>query len=446
MKKHIVVIGSGPGGYPAVVRAAKLGADVTVIEKGAVGGVCLNCGCIPSKTLLSAAHSFDALKKIAALADGEVPPVKPSWAKIIARKNAVVTKLQRGVELLFKAGKINFIEGAASFVSDKEIMVDGQKIAFDYAIIATGTEPFFPHPLAAYREHFLDNKTVFEMPNLPASITIVGGGVIGCEFSCIFAALGVRVSIVELKGSLLPGEEGALARALTSSLTKMGVKIYTNVQTEKVEISGGKKILHLSDGTALESDEVLVAVGRESMIEDLGLENLNIEFDRKRIKVDPQTLQAAPNIYAVGDVNGLCLLAHAATRQGETAAERIMGNPALYDNDAVPKAIYTWPEVATVGLNKQTAEERGYEVKVQKSFLLANGRALAQEESEGFLQLVSDAKTGRVLGAQIAGSYASEIIHIAAMAIQAKMTVGDLKQVVFAHPTIAESFIEAAHK
>jgi len=443
MKKRVVVIGSGPGGYPAALRAASLGADVTVVEKGQIGGVCLNCGCIPSKTLLSAAHNFE-------IAKNSFPSATPDWQKIIERKKTVVSKLQSGIESLFKAKKVHFLRGSASFISDKEILIKNgaaeTKLDFDAAIIATGTEAFFLPPFAAERENFLDNKTVFEMPFLPKSITIVGGGAIGCEFSCMFSSLGAAVNLIEMQPSLLPSEDEGLTRVLTNSLSRQGVKIYASRKAAEAKIINGLKKITLDDGTVLESEQVLVAVGREARVQDLGLENIGVEFDGKKIKVDPYTLKAAENIYAVGDVNGLCLLAHAATRQGEIAAANILGKEEKYDNNFVPKAVYTRPEIVSVGFNKKTAEAAGFNVKVQKSFLLANGRALAQDESDGFVQLVSDAQTGKILGSQMACAGAAEIIHVVSVALQAGMTTEELKKVIFAHPTIAESIREAAEK
>lgn len=449
MKKHVVVIGSGPGGYPAALRAAELGAEVTVIEKGPTGGVCLNCGCIPSKTLLHIAHGFETARALTEFSTAPCAPV-PSWTKIIERKNAVVSKLRGGIEILFRAKKVRYIKGVASFLSQNEILVKGdggeEKISFDAAIIAAGTAAFFPPPFDEDRDAFLDNKTIFEMEKLPREITIIGGGVIGCEFSFLFSALDVKVNLVELKDALLPGWDDGPVRVLTAALNKRGVNILTGRYAKKVEIIDGKKVITLDNDETLQSEEVMVAVGRETNIVELELENAGVDFDRKRIKVDPKTLRAFGNIYAVGDVNGLCLLAHAATRQGEVAAARIMGAEEFYNNDAVPKVVYSTPELAACGLGKSAALEKGYEVKAQKSFLVANGRAVAQNQADGFFQIVSEVKTGEILGVEIAAPYASEMIHAAAAALHGKMTVNDLKEIIFAHPAILETLQEAAKK
>lgn len=275
-------------------------------------------------------------------------------------------------------------------------------------------------------------------------MAIIGGGVIGCEFACIFNALGCKVTIIEMLPTILAAEEEASVRVLESALKKRGVEILCSRSAKDISFDGGVKTLLLDDGSSLKAQEVLVAVGRTVDLSALNLDVLGVEWNRKGVKVNPETLQLKDNIYAVGDVNGLCLLAHAAEAQGEIAVKNIMGQIARYDNDLVPKAVYTWPEVASVGLTKKEALARGLEVKTQKSFLLANGRALSQDEAEGFVQLVSAAGSGKLLGAQMAGVYASELISIALIAIKAGLTVEELAQTVFPHPTVSEAIKTAA--
>ncbi len=341
MSKKIVVIGSGPGGYPAALKAAKLGAEVTLIEEGPTGGVCLNCGCIPSKSLLDAAHKFYDLKKTAALSTAESCDLRPDFAKIQARRQAAVSKLQRGLGLMFKNAKINFVQARARFTSDKEITAGGQTFPFDAAIIAAGTKAFYPPPFDKYKDKLYDNSNIFTLNYLPASITILGGGVIGCEFACIFNALGVQVNIVELLPNIIPFEDEASIAVLRRALERRGVNIITGQAAKDIAFEGDDKIITLSDGQTLKSAEVLVALGRVCELDDMGLENAGIEWTRKGIKADAKTLQVKPNIYAVGDVNGLCLLAHAATAQGEIAAQHIFGGAEVYNNELIPKAIYT---------------------------------------------------------------------------------------------------------
>ncbi|MDR1123453.1 MAG: dihydrolipoyl dehydrogenase [Elusimicrobiota bacterium] len=450
MSKKIVVIGAGPGGYPAALKAAALGAEVVLIEKYEPGGVCLNCGCIPSKSLLDAAHRFHdlhVLKNISsAVAHDAVDALRasPDFEKIQARRAGVIEKLRQGLLGLFKRAKINYIKGEACFTGPREVQVNGQKIAFDAAVIAVGTKAFFPPPFDKYQDQLRDNRTVFNLDKVPARLAIIGGGVIGCEFACIFNALGSKVSIIEMAPSIISSEDEASIRVLKTSLEKRGVEIKTGRAAKDISFDGPVKKILLDDGSAVEAEEVLVAVGRAVDLESLNLAAAGIKPERRGIKVNPQTMQtSAPDIYAAGDVNGLCLLAHAAHAQGETAAKNIMGVASSYDNDMIPRAVYTWPEVASIGLNKKEAEAKGIEAKVYKSFLMANGRALTQEAAEGFVQIVADAKTDKVIGAQIVGAGASEMIHIPQMAILAGFTAYKLEETVFAHPTMSEAIKEA---
>jgi dihydrolipoamide dehydrogenase len=453
MAKKVVVIGAGPGGYPAALKAAALGAEVVLIEKNEPGGVCLNCGCIPSKSRLDAAHRFydlHALKNLSASAAQDAADTLRAGAdfeKIQARRAGVIEKLRQGLLGMFKRAKINYIKGEAGFTGPREVQVNGQKFAFDAAVIATGTKAFFPPPFDKYQDKLRDNRTIFNLSRAPARLAIIGGGVIGCEFACIFNALGSKITIIEMAPSIIPFEDEASVRVLKTSLEKRGVEIKTGRAAKDVRFEGGVKKILLDDGNAVEAEEVLVAVGRAVDLGGLNLAAAGITPGRGGIKVNPRTMQtSAPDIYAAGDVNGLCLLAHAAHAQGETAVKNIMGIASSYDNDMIPKAIYTWPEVASIGLNKKEAEAKGIEAKVYKSFLMANGRALTQEATEGFVQIVADAKTDKVIGAQIAGACASEIIHIPQMAILAGFTARKLEETVFAHPTISEAIKEALAK
>lgn len=450
MSKKIVIIGAGPGGYPAALKAASLGAEVTLVERNKPGGVCLNCGCIPSKSLLDAAHRFDNIRKTESLSNnpeaGEVFYKSIDFTKIQTRRQAVIDKLQRGLLSMFKAAKINYIEGEASFTSNTQIKIAEQIFDFDAAIIAAGSKAFFPPPFDKYQDKLFDNSTIFNVDKIPQSITIIGGGVIGCEFACIFNALGSKVTIIEMLPSIIAMEDEGSVRVLKTSFEKRGITILTGRAAKDITFEGSIKNITLDDGSIVSSDEVLVAVGRSVDLTSLNLGSIGIEWDRKGIKVDPKTLKVKDNIFAVGDVNGLSLLAHAASAQGEVAAEIIMGENIEYNNDLIPKAIYTWPEVASVGINKKEAEAKGIEIKVKKTFMLASGRALTQDETEGFVQIIEDAKTGKILGAQMCGASTSEMIHIILVAMYAGMTVQQLKAVVFAHPSMSETIKEALNK
>jgi len=446
MAKNIVVIGAGPAGYPAALKAAALGANVTLIEKNAVGGVCLNCGCIPSKSLLDAAHRFDVTAHLKSLALEDNINATPSWQKISARRAAVIGKLQSGINMLLKAKKVNVINGEAKFLNDKEIEAGGQKISFDAAIIAAGTHAFIPPLFEKHYAHILDNSTVFNLKEQPKTVTIIGGGVIGCEFASLFNSLGTKVNIVEMMPTLVPGEDETSIRVLANAFTKRGINILTDSTAEKFEAKDGKKFITLASGEILESDAVLVAVGRSAHLGGLCLENIGVSWTRRGVEVNPQTMQVRENIFAAGDVTGLALLAHAATRQGEVAAANACGHKELYDNNLIPRAMYTNPEVSSIGLNKTQAEKAGYKVKINRAFFAANGRALTQEETDGQLQIISEETSGKILGASIAGANASEMIHVFSVALTAGMTTAQLKNIVFAHPSLSEIIAEALAK
>ncbi|HNT96959.1 MAG TPA: dihydrolipoyl dehydrogenase [Elusimicrobiales bacterium] len=454
MSKKVIVIGSGPGGYPAALRLKDLGAEVSIAEAWDFGGTCLNRGCIPSKAFLDTGHrvhAFDGLRKL--LKDGSGANFDPGmldWDKVKARRADVVSKIRGSLEKLFQAKKIEVLRGRAVFSGPNEVTVKGPqgevKKTFDAAILAAGTRPSFPPPFDAFKDQLTDSDRVFDLPRLPKSILIVGGGVIGLEFACFFNAIGVKVEVLELLPDILAGEDPQVTRAVRSSFEKRGVKFYFGKKTSKVEISGGLKTAVLEDGTRLEAEEILVGAGRASDLEGMGLGKVGLEWNRRGVKVDGGMRTAAANIYAVGDVNGLSLLAHSAGRQGEIAAENIMGGSREFDDSIVPKCVYAWPEVGSVGLNKAQAEARGFTVKTARAFHLGIGRAVASDETEGFAQLVFDAADDTVLGAQIVGGPATELIHVLALAVKLKLRRKDLKELIYAHPTMAEAIHEALHK
>ncbi len=456
MTKKIAVIGAGPGGYPAALKAASLGAEVTLIEKHKVGGVCLHCGCIPSKSLLDAAHRFETARRLPALcedgaqADADALTGKLSWSKIQARQKAVTQKLTMGILSLLKAKKVTLIQGEAAFKNAGELQVKTAQeeltVPFDACILAAGSQAFFPPPFDAVRDKIYDNSTIFDLPKLPSALTIIGGGVIGCEMAELMHGFGVKVNVVEMQERILPLMDEGLSRALTQSLSKRGVNLLTGKSATTVEFKDGKKLVTLSDGTILESDEILAAIGRSVDLTGMGLENIGVEWTRKGVRVNPQTLLLKDNIYAVGDVNGLCQLAHAATRQGETAAANACGQTAHYHNEQVPSAIYTRPEIASVGISKQQAAELGVTLKSHKAFLLASGRAQTQDETEGYFELLSDAQTGKLLGANLCGLYATEIIHVVSALRAAGRNVEQAREIIFAHPTVGESLGDALWK
>lgn len=442
--KQIVVIGGGPGGYPAALKAASLGAHVTLVEKRELGGVCLNCGCIPSKSFLHQAHCYQTAR-----AQGFAGA--PDFEKIKRTQQTATQKLTQGIAFLLKKAGVTVIKGDAHLTDEHTVAVrlpsgETQTLPADGIILATGSEAFLPSPLDAWKAQIYDNSNFFTMPALPRTLAIVGGGVIGCEMADCMNALGVEVHLVELQTRILPQEDENASRTLTQVFTKRGVQLHTGVSVRELARKDDNFVLTLSDETKLTVDAVLAAIGRVPNTANLGLETIGVTPTRRGVQVDPHTLQLKNNIYAVGDVNGLCPLAHAATRQGEVAASNACGVPAQYHNERVPRAIYTTPEISSVGLTRAQLQEQQIPFKSHKSFLLGNGRAVAQDQTAGFFEIFSHAQTEEVLGGILVGAQATELVHVLGAALCAKMTRAQLAEVIFAHPTVAESIGEAITK
>lgn len=449
MDLKVVIIGGGPAGYPAALTAARLGAQVTLIEKKHLGGVCLNCGCIPSKSLLDAAHRLDIAADLTRFCDGEMAAAPAlSWPKIQARQQAVTQKLASGIAALLKVAKVQVLAGTAEFIDGKQLRVHTangeQTVAFDKVIIATGSQAFVPPPFDQIPGYILDNSTIFQLPELPKTLAIIGGGAIGCEFATLMSSFGVKVTLIEMQPRLLPNMDEGLSRVLSKNLQKRGVQLLLGGQVVSARAENGQAVLMLKDGTQLTAEKVLAAIGRTCDLTALHPERVGLTWNRKGLEnINPQTLQITDMVYAAGDVTGLSLLAHAGTRQGIVAAQNACGQNAVYNNDFIPNAVYTAPELASVGLSKAQAEAHGISVKTYKSFMLANGRALTQDNPDGYVEIISNAEGGKILGAVLACPNASDIISTISVALQAQMTVQQLKEVVFPHPTICEAIGEA---
>lgn len=442
--KRILVLGGGPAGYPAALKAASLGAQVILIEKNKLGGVCLNSGCIPSKSLLHDAHKARMIREETGISNID-------WKKIQTRQQAVTQKLVQGIGFLLKKAGVAVVEGTGTLLNEHTVRVtriDGteQTLEADGIILATGSEAFYPPPFDKIKDQIYDNSNFFTMPTLPQTLAIVGGGVIGCEMADCMNGLGVEVHLIEMQPRLLPLEDENAVRTLTQTFIKRGIKIHTGASATAVEKNENGFSLTLSNGETIQAQTILAAIGRYVNTENLGLENIGVTASRRGISVDPQTLRLKENIYAVGDLNGLCQLAHAATRQGEVAAANLCGVPAFYHNQQVPKAVYTDPEIASVGVPRVQLQEQQIPFKAHKTFLLANGRAVTQEQTAGYYELFSHAQSGILLGAVLVGAQASELVHVVSVALAAKMTVTQLQEVIFAHPTLAEALGEALHR
>lgn len=443
----LAVIGSGPGGYTAAIRAAQLGKSVALIEKEFLGGTCLNVGCIPSKALLSNAAVLHQVKRAAEFGIS-TGPISFQYEKMKARKDAVVTKIRAGLEGLLKSNKITIFKGVARFESPKELKVMGQDNLFIHAekiIIATGSIPLDVKAFPCDHKRILNSTSVLEVTQMPKSIAIVGGGYIGCEFASLFAELGAKVTILEALPTILSLQGPMIAQFMTKAFSAKGVDIRTNVFVKAIENRGNSVHVSLADGTAVESELCLVSVGRKIYTEGLGLEKTGLNLTEKGfLATDHQMETEVKGIYAIGDVTGKWMLAHVASHQGIVAASNACGLQETMHYEAVPAVIFTSPEVATVGMTLEQATAAGYQVATGTFPFQALGKAQAAIDTEGFSQILSDKKTGQILGATVIGHEASNLIAEMALAIQNELTLESIIETIHAHPTVAESWFEAA--
>ncbi|WAA11104.1 dihydrolipoyl dehydrogenase [Fervidibacillus albus] len=445
-----IVVGAGPGGYVAAIRAAQLGQKVTVVEKGELGGVCLNVGCIPSKALINAAHKYENAKHsddIGITAEN----VTVDFSKVQKWKESVVKKLTGGVAGLLKGNKVEVVKGEAYFVDANTIRVMDEKSAQTYTfknlIIATGSRPI-ELPTFKFSKRVIDSTGALNLPEIPEKLVVVGGGYIGSELGTVYANFGTEVTILEGAEDILSGFEKQMTALVKKSLKKKGVKIVTKAMAKGVEeTDNGVIVTYEANGKEekVEADYVLVTVGRRPNTDELGLEQVGIELtERGLIKVDKQCRTNISNIYAIGDVIEGPPLAHKASYEGKVAAEAISGHPSEVDYLAIPAVCFTDPELATVGYSEEQAKAEGIEIAVGKFPFAANGRSLALNNSEGFLKLITRKEDGLVIGGQIAGPGASDMIAEIGLAIEAGVTAEDIAMTIHAHPTLGEITMEAA--
>jgi dihydrolipoyl dehydrogenase len=445
----IVVIGAGPGGYPAAIRAAQHGAKVAIVEKEKVGGTCLNWGCIPTKALLASteliAHAREAEKY-----GVKITGIEPDWAAIQERKQKVTDTLVGGILQLLKANGIDLIEGTGSINSDRDVVVktaDGEVVlGAGKVIIATGSDPAELPTFDFSQPAVMTSTDALALDHVPKSLIIVGSGVIGSEFACIFSTLGTEIVMVELMNRMLPTEDSRVAKQMKSTFRKQGIDVMTETTVEEVlEYRPDGIKVKLSNGEELEAEKLLVSIGRKFNSAGLGLKELGVEMDeRGRIVVDQAMETSVDGIYAVGDVVGGILLAHTATFEGLVAAENATGGHATMNYHVVPACIFTTPEIGSVGLTADKAEEQGISVNVSRFSFGALGKALAMGEDYGFVQLVINTKNDQVLGAQIMGPHASDLVHEVAMAMHMGATAEDIASTIHAHPSLPEAIMEAA--
>ncbi len=448
----VVVVGGGPGGYVAAIRAAQLGGKVTLIEKNKLGGTCLNVGCIPTKVLLHAAEALTEAKHMDNLGI-QVSVNGIDWKGVQSRKEAVTNQLVSGVTGLMKANKIRVIEGTASFASKTALEVvkkDGTKenVPFDKVILATGSVPAVP-PIPGVKENAacVDSTGALAFDHVPETLLVIGGGVIGMELATAYSRFGAKVTVVEAMPKLLPMMDGELTAMLRKKMEASGVTILTEAKVQSVEAAPVGAKVQVEVGGKVESfeaEKVLVAVGRRTDTEALGLDKVGIAHDRGRITVNDKMETNVPNIYAIGDCLGKVMLAHVASAQGEVAAENALGETAVYDGKTNPSCVYTDPEFAGVGLTEEKAKEEGIPYQVGKFPLMANGKALIMNGGEGMIKFIIGKEYGEVLGVHILGPRATDLIGECALAIGMEATVDEIYATIHAHPTVTEAVREAA--
>ena len=449
MEKDIVIIGGGPGGYVAAIRAAQLGAKVSIIEKGEFGGTCLNRGCIPTKVLYRNAEILNTLKDINEFGI-KIDSYSIDVKQIQSRKDTIVKQLVSGVEQLLKANNIDIILGTASLKDKNTVSIllnngDLREISTKNIIIATGSIPSIPNLPGISLPGVFTSESILEFKEVPDNLVVIGGGVIGMEFAGIFNALGSKVTVIEFLPSILAPVDSDLTKRLSVSLKRKGIDINTNTKLISIEKHNDELVV-TTEGKKGEvvfvANNVLVSVGRTPLTFGLNIENLGIELDRRAIKVDKNYETNIPNIYAVGDVNGKTMLAHAATHQGKKVAERIMGYGDSNSNEIVPSCIFVFPEIACVGITENEAKEKGIEYKSSKFLFGANGKALALGEGEGIVKVIASLDN-TILGVHIMGPHASDLIHEGNLAINNNMKVENIASMIHAHPTLSEAFEEA---
>lgn len=443
----LLIIGGGPAGYVAAERAGHAGLKVVLFEKTAMGGVCLNEGCIPTKTLLYSAKTYEnALHGDSYGVYGD--NIRFDYGKMLSRKKKVVRKLVLGVEGSMKKNNVEVIKGEAVIngrsAEGIEVTCNNEKYTGKNILICTGSESSVP-PIPGLKEAgdiIVTNREILEMTERPESLVVIGGGVIGMEFASFFNSLGTKVTVVEMLPEIVGGMDPEISAMLRQIYTKKGIEFNLNAKVVKVE---GNKVVYEKDGKShvVEGDKILLSVGRRPVTKGFGLENLNVELERNGIKVDNKMRTNVPGVFAAGDVTGFSLLAHTASREGEVVVNNLIGKTDIMRYNAIPGVVYTNPEVAGVGETEESAKEKNIAYKVAKLPMSFSGRFVAENEGvNGMCKVIIGEKYGEVIGVHMLGNPSSEIIYGACMAIEQEMTLNEMKEVVFPHPTVSEIFKE----
>ncbi len=437
-KFDLIIIGAGPGGYEMAERAGHKGLKVLLVEKQYLGGVCLNWGCIPTKTLLNSAKHYIHAKEAPefGVVTGEV---KFDLAKTMAWKQEVIETLRGGVAAMMKKNKVEVLYGTAKLIGSRKVEVDGKVYEGDNVVIATGGSPFVPPIPGADQPHVMTSKEILSVETMPKSLAVIGGGVIGIEFASFFSSLGVKVDVIEMLDEIIPFMDNDQAAQFRRAL-KGKVEFNLGCRVTAIDGHDVKFTTKSGEDKSISADIVLMSVGRAPNLSGLGLEVAGLDFDRRGIKTDDQQRTNLPNVYAIGDVTGKSQLAHSATRMGEVALNTILGKKDRFRTNAIPWAVYSMPEIAGCGLTEKQAKEAGHNVKAASLPMIMSGRFLAEngKRGPGSVKVVVDADTNALLGVHMFGAYSSEIIWGAAAMIESGLRVEDVQEIVFPHPTVGE--------
>jgi dihydrolipoyl dehydrogenase len=447
MECDVAVLGGGPGGYTAAIRAAQLGAKSVCIEKAPeLGGTCLRIGCIPTKAWVQTAFAIKEAEHTFGKLGVQVGAPSLDFAAANQWKAGVVKQMTDGVASLFKANGVEWVKGAGRFKDANTIAVEGgEDVTFKYAIIATGSFPLIPPIEGIDSSRCVDSERLLAQTEVPKRLVVLGGGIIGCEFASIFNRFGSEVTIIEMLPNLIPMEDAAASAELAKQFEKRGITLHLEKQVTKVEDSGSALTVHFGDSETTEADLMLVSVGRGPFVDNLGLEEIGVEFDKQKgIAADEHRRTTVDHIYAVGDCAGYWQLAHTAFREGEVAAENAMGHEAVVDNRGVPRPIYTDPEIAAVGLTEAEAREQyGEDVEVGVFPWVANARAVMQNETVGWVKSIHESRYGELLGVVMVGPHVTDLIEAGTVALDAESTVETVADGMTAHPTLSEGIKEA---
>ena len=448
MQYNVVVLGGGPGGYVAAIRAAQVGKKVAIVEANHLGGICLNWGCIPTKALLKNAEVFDLVKN-ANKYGIEVGEVTVNWGKMIKRSRDVAKRLSKGIEFLMKKNKIDYIPAFGKLLDGTTIETtdtDGKKtqLKAEKIIIATGARAKYFSGMEPDGKQIITYKESMIPENQPKSLVIIGAGAIGVEFAHFYQTFGTEVTIIEALSNILPVEDEDISIELEKLFKKRKMNIFTNTMVEKIEKNKSKVKVHLKSGDIIEADKALIAVGVQGNIENMGLEDCSITVEEDWIKVNEYMETSLSNVYAIGDVAGPPWLAHVASAEGITAVEHLAGlNPDPMNYDNIPGCTYCHPEVASVGLTEKAAKEKGYEVKIGNFPFRGLGKSMAVGDTDGFVKVVYDAKYGEMLGCHILGAEATNLITEAVIARNLETTHHEVLKTIHPHPTLSEAIMEA---